>query len=74
MTSHNIASPPEEFEITEKALSTINEARAQGGRVIAVGTTTARALESAVNAARTLEPARTKRGADHCSGIQVSDC
>ena len=36
-----------------------NEARALGGRIIAVGTTTARALESAVNGSGQLEPTRT---------------
>ena len=55
---HRVAS--EEFELCEKAASTINDARAGGGRVIAVGTTTARALESSVNASGQLEPARTK--------------
>jgi S-adenosylmethionine:tRNA ribosyltransferase-isomerase len=37
------------FQIREEAAADINESRAQGGRVIAVGTTTTRALESAVN-------------------------
>jgi S-adenosylmethionine:tRNA ribosyltransferase-isomerase len=36
----------ERFEISESAAETINEARARGGRVIVVGTTTMRALES----------------------------
>lgn len=40
----------EYFEISEEAARVINESRAGGGRVIAVGTTTLRALESAVNA------------------------
>jgi len=39
----------EEFEVTEQAAATINEAKARGGRVIAVGTTTVRALESSGN-------------------------
>ena len=43
---HSVA--PERYEITEDAASAINEARQLGSRVIAVGTTTARALESAV--------------------------
>jgi S-adenosylmethionine:tRNA ribosyltransferase-isomerase len=37
------------IQICEEAARTINESRAEGGRVIAVGTTTTRALESAVN-------------------------
>ena len=45
---HRVA--PEFFQISEEAASVINERRAQGGRIIAVGTTTTRALESAVNA------------------------
>jgi S-adenosylmethionine:tRNA ribosyltransferase-isomerase len=48
ITEHHVA--PEFFQIDDEAAAAINEARAQGGRVIAVGTTTARALESAVNA------------------------
>ena len=58
IANHRVAS--EEFELSEKAASTINDARASGGRVIAVGTTTARALESSVNARGKLEPARTE--------------
>jgi S-adenosylmethionine:tRNA ribosyltransferase-isomerase len=58
VAQHRVAS--EEFELCEKAAITINDARASGGRVIAVGTTTARALESSVNARGRLEPARTK--------------
>ncbi|MGH9927978.1 MAG: tRNA preQ1(34) S-adenosylmethionine ribosyltransferase-isomerase QueA [Pyrinomonadaceae bacterium] len=45
---HRVA--PEFFQISEEAAGIINESRAQGGRAIAVGTTTTRALESAVNA------------------------
>ena len=44
---HEVA--PEFFRITQEAADVINETRLQGGRVIAVGTTTTRALESAVN-------------------------
>lgn len=40
---------PEYFQIEQEAAAVINEGRAQGGRVIAIGTTTTRALESAVN-------------------------
>ncbi len=40
----------ESFQISKETADTINETRAQGGRVIAVGTTTTRALESSVEA------------------------
>jgi S-adenosylmethionine:tRNA ribosyltransferase-isomerase len=50
---HRVAA--EFFRIEEDAASVINESRAQGGRVIAIGTTTTRALESAVNANGTIE-------------------
>jgi S-adenosylmethionine:tRNA ribosyltransferase-isomerase len=52
---HHVA--PEFFRISEAAAKAINERRSQGGRVIAVGTTTTRALESAVNAEGEIEPA-----------------
>ena len=44
---HRVA--PEFYEIRAEVASTINEIRSQGGRVIAVGTTTTRALESSLN-------------------------
>ena len=50
---HRVA--PEFFHIDQEAAAAINESRAQGGRVVAVGTTTTRALESAVNAAGRIE-------------------
>ena len=40
----------EEFEITPEAARQINETRDSGGKIVAVGTTSARALESAVDA------------------------
>ncbi|MBI3317225.1 MAG: tRNA preQ1(34) S-adenosylmethionine ribosyltransferase-isomerase QueA [Candidatus Omnitrophica bacterium] len=49
----------EEFEITEKAAEQINRARAEGRRVIACGTTSVRAIESAVT---TLHSALSPRG------------
>jgi S-adenosylmethionine:tRNA ribosyltransferase-isomerase len=58
ISEHRVAS--EEFELCENAASTVNGARASGGRVIAVGTTTARALESSVNVRGQLESARTE--------------
>ncbi len=44
---HSVSS--EHYEISEAAAHRINEARANGGRVIVVGTTTMRALESSGN-------------------------
>ena len=49
---------PEYFEIDEEAATRINEARERGGRVVAVGTTTVRALESAAD-----ETGRVRSGA-----------
>ena len=45
VNSHAVA--PEWFSITDQAAQSINRARAEGCRIFAVGTTTARALESA---------------------------
>jgi len=44
---HRVA--PEFFQIREAAAAIINDSRSKGGRVIAVGTTTTRALESSIN-------------------------
>lgn len=44
LSEHRVAA--ERFEIEEGAALIINDARASGGRVVAVGTTTVRALES----------------------------
>lgn len=46
---------PERFEIRRATAELINETRGKGGRVIAVGTTTLRALESASNGKGTIE-------------------
>ena len=46
----------ERFEISGSAAQTINDARTNGGRVIVVGTTTMRALESAANENGEVEP------------------
>jgi S-adenosylmethionine:tRNA ribosyltransferase-isomerase len=50
---HRVA--PEVFEISPGAAETINAAHAKGGRVVSVGTTTTRALESSANAAGQVE-------------------
>ena len=47
VTKHQVA--PERFSISETAADIINEARPGGNRIVAVGTTTARALESAAS-------------------------
>lgn len=50
---HQVA--PERLEITAEVAGTLNEARSQGARVVAIGTTTVRALESATNVAGLIE-------------------
>lgn len=52
----------EAYEIREVAAFVINESRAQGGRVIAVGTTTVRALESAASAKGIIESGKGETG------------
>jgi S-adenosylmethionine:tRNA ribosyltransferase-isomerase len=47
---HRIA--PENYEISDEAAATINFARQNGNRIIAIGTTTVRALESAADSGR----------------------
>jgi S-adenosylmethionine:tRNA ribosyltransferase-isomerase len=48
LNEHAVAA--ERYEITPEAATTLNEARALGHRIVAVGTTTVRALESAATA------------------------
>lgn len=70
LSGHRVAA--EQFEITSEAALDINETRRRGGRIIAVGTTTTRALESAADAGG----ARPRRGwlrrTDHHTRLQVS--
>ena len=47
VAQHSVSS--EHYEISEAAAQKINDARANGGRLITVGTTTMRALESSAN-------------------------
>lgn len=54
LAAHQVGA--ERLLISLPAAEIINEVRAQGGRIIAVGTTTTRALESALNAAGRIEP------------------
>jgi S-adenosylmethionine:tRNA ribosyltransferase-isomerase len=49
LKEHSVA--PEQYEIGAGAAQAINHARANAGRILAVGTTTTRALESAVDEA-----------------------
>jgi S-adenosylmethionine:tRNA ribosyltransferase-isomerase len=56
LSQHAVA--PERYEIGEAAAEAINQARTQGKRIISIGTTTTRALESAVD-----EKGRIKAGA-----------
>lgn len=51
---HQVAA--ELFRISDETADVINETRARGGRIIAVGTTTTRALESSVNEAGKVVP------------------
>ncbi len=46
LIDHRVA--PEPYQISEEAAEVINDARAGGRRIVAIGTTTTRALESAV--------------------------
>ena len=74
VSQHRVA--PERFSIADEAAKTINQRRAAAGRVIAVGTTTTRALESSVtsngqisarleqNAALTIVPGYAFRAVD----------
>ena len=52
----------EHIEVTEESARIINEARAAGGRVIAVGTTSCRTLESAADENGILHPMSTDTG------------
>jgi S-adenosylmethionine:tRNA ribosyltransferase-isomerase len=47
---------PERFMVTEAAAREIDEARQRGGRVVAVGTTTVRALEAVAGPSGVVEP------------------
>ncbi len=51
---------PETYELTDKAASTINQAKNEGRRVIAVGTTTVRVLEYAADISGRVRPGSGK--------------
>jgi len=57
---HRVAA--EEFEIDAEAAAEINRARGLGGRVVAVGTTTVRALETAADECGRVRPGRGETG------------
>ena len=52
----------EYIEVTEEAARTVNERRAAGGRIIAVGTTSCRTLESASDDSGVLHPVKGDTG------------
>lgn len=56
LSEHSVA--PEQYQISGRAAQALNEALARGSRLIAIGTTTTRALESAVD-----EEGRVREGA-----------
>src|SRR3712207_1813297 len=60
LSGHAVAA--ERFEISEETAEVINRARAAGGRVVAVGTTTVRALESSADERGRARPARGETG------------
>ena len=66
---------PEQFAVPAATARAVNEARAAGGRIVAVGTTVVRALESAADAGRAVAPAhgwtRLVIGPDR--GVRVVD-
>src|SRR5436190_5655218 len=51
---------PERFEISVQVAKQLNDARSSGRRIIAVGTTTTRALESAIDETNEFKPQRTR--------------
>ena len=61
---------PERFSISESAADAINRAKRERRRVVAVGTTTTRALEAA--GGRVAAPSRRNRAGPISSSIQVS--
>ena len=60
LSSHSVA--PESFEISEAAADALNETRARGGRIVAIGTTTVRALESSADERGRISAGRGETG------------
>jgi len=71
---HQVGS--EFFEIRKETATVINDRRTRGGRVIAVGTTTTRALESATNTQGIVEPGRRETSLTIVPGykFRIVDC
>ncbi len=66
---------PERFDVPAATARLVDVTRASGGRVVAVGTTVVRALESAVDATTTYAAATS--AADYCreaAGSRAEDC
>jgi S-adenosylmethionine:tRNA ribosyltransferase-isomerase len=60
LDEHRVA--PEVFEIGRRAADDINRARASGGRIVAVGTTTVRALETSADESGRVSAGRGETG------------
>jgi S-adenosylmethionine:tRNA ribosyltransferase-isomerase len=60
LSTHSVA--PESFEISAEAADALNETRARGGRIVAVGTTTVRALESSADERGRISAGRGETG------------
>ena len=60
VSSQEVGEPPcsERYQVPAPTAEAVNAARRRGGRVVAVGTTVTRALESAADAAGVVHPAR----------------
>jgi S-adenosylmethionine:tRNA ribosyltransferase-isomerase len=68
LADHRVA--PEYYEIGEAAAVEINRARSRGNRIVAVGTTSVRALETAVDAAGDIRAGRGETGLTITPGYQ----
>lgn len=60
LSTHSVA--PESFEISAEAADALNETRARGRRIVAVGTTTVRALESSADERGCISAGRGETG------------
>jgi len=61
----------EEYEVTPNAAARINQARARGGRVVCVGTTTVRTLESVADESGVIRPARGETAIFITPGVPI---
>ena len=60
LSTHSVAA--ESFEIGAETADILNETRARGGRIVAVGTTTVRALESSIDESGRISAGRGETG------------